>query len=274
MRTEELLSRLDQKALTLNTARPLPPASLQSLRDWLRVEVTYTSNAIEGNALSRHETTVVLEGMTIGGKSLRDHLEAVDHAEAFDYTYDLAGRDTPFTEADLRSLHRLVLQRSQPDYAGRYRDVQVWISGSSRVPPAPVEVPALMAELFADLRTMSEEHPVRRAAFFHARLVSIHPFVDGNGRTARLASNLLLLRDRYPLAIIQPTPEARALYFEALQGGASAGGSSNEGDREPIVAIFAEACERTADFVLQSITPQKKPSHTRQPKQIDSGRDR
>ncbi len=267
MRTEELLSRLDQKVLTLNTARPLPPASLQSLRDWLRVEATYTSNAIEGNALSRHETTVVLEGMTIGGKSLRDHLEAVDHAEAFDYTYDLASRNTPFTEADLRSLHRLVLQRSQPHYAGRYRDVQVWISGSSHVPPAPVEVPALMAELFADLRAMSEEHPVRRAALFHARLVSIHPFVDGNGRTARLASNLLLLRDRYPLAIIQPTPEARALYFKALQ-------DFNEGDREPIVAIFAEACERTADFVLQSIAPQKKPSHTRQPKQIDSGRDR
>jgi Fic family protein len=251
----------------------LPPDSLRSLRDWLRVEATYTSNAIEGNSLSRQETTVVLEGMTIGGKSLRDHLEALDHAEAFDYMYDLASRDTPFTEADLRSLHRLVLQRSQPQYAGRYREIQVWISGSSHVPPAPVEVPALMADRFTDLRAMGGEHPVRRAALFHARLVSIHPFADGNGRTARLASNLLLLRDRYPLAIIQPTPEARALYFKSLQGGASAGGSSNGGERDPIVSIFGEACERTADFMLQSLAPRKKTSRPSKPKQIDSGRD-
>ena len=106
-----------------------------------------------------------------------------------------------------------------------------------------------MAELFADLVAVNGEHPVRRAALFHARLVSIHPFADGNGRTARLASNLLLLRDRYPFAIIQPTPEARALYFKALH-------EFNEEEREPIVAIFAEACEGTADFVLQRIAPQ------------------
>jgi len=248
VQTDELLSRLDRKVHALNSARPLPPASLQSLREWLRVEATYTSNAIEGNSLSRHETTVVLEGMTIGGKSLRDHLEAVDHAEAFDYMYDLAIQDTPFAEADLRSLHRLVLQRSQPQYAGRYRDVQVWISGSSHAPPPPVEVPPLMEALFTDLAAMENEHPVKRTAVFHARLVSIHPFADGNGRTARLASNLLLLRDRYPLAIIQPTPEARALYFRALQ-------AFNEGQREPIVSIFAEACERIADFVLESLAP-------------------
>ena len=259
MRTEELLCRLDRKVQALNSARPLPPAALRSLRDWLRVEVTYTSNAIEGNLLSRHETTVVLEGMTIGGKPLRDHLEALDHAEAFDYMYDLANRDTPFTETDLRSLHRLVLQRSQPHHAGRYRDIQVWIAGSHHVPPPPVEVPPLMDELFVDLRAEQGGHPVRRAALFHARLVSIHPFADGNGRTARLASNLLLLRDRYPLAIIQPTPEARALYFGALE-------DFHGGERDHIVCVFAEACQRTADFVLQSLTPPGRPSHPRQPR--------
>ena len=244
MSLDELLARLDRKVRTLNAARPLPADSLRSLRDWLRVEITYTSNAIEGNSLTRQETTVVLEGMTIGGKPLRDHLEAVDHAEAFDYMYDLASHNTPFSEVDLRSLHRLVLQRSQPLYAGRYRDIQVWIRGSSHVPPAPVEIPGLMADLFAELRATSEEHSLRRAALLHARLVSIHPFADGNGRTARLATNLLLLRDSSPLAIIQPDPQARATYFTALQ-------ELDEGKKDPIVRIFAEACEHTADFVLR-----------------------
>lgn len=99
---------------------------------------------------------------------------------------------------------------------------------------------------------MGGEHPVRRAALFHARLVTIHPFADGNGRTARLASNLLLLRDKYPLAIIQPTPDARALYFRALQ-------NFHGGETDPVVSLFGEACEHTADFVLQSLSPPEKP---------------
>ncbi|MCY0878244.1 MAG: Fic family protein [Firmicutes bacterium] len=242
----EALQRLDQKVRRIHAARPLPPATLASLRAWLRVETTYTSNAIEGNVLTRQETTVVLEGLTIGGKPLRDHLEALDHAEAFDYMYDLAQRDTPFTETDLRTLHQLVLRRSQPDDAGRYREVQVWIRGAVHVPPPPALVPALMADLFRDLAAWATDHPVRRTARFHGRLAAIHPFIDGNGRTARLAANLLLMRAGYPLAIIPPAD--RAAYFAALA-------AFDQGHEEALVEMFAVACERTADIMLQGLVP-------------------
>lgn len=245
---EDLWGRLDQKVGRLNAARPLPPETIESLRAWLRVETTYTSNAIEGNALTRQETTVVLEGLTIGGKSLRDHLEALDHAEAFDYMYQLAHQDTPFTETDLRNLHHLVLRRSQPEQAGRYRDVQVWIQGAVHAPPPPALVPALMADLFADWATWGDYHPVRRAARFHGGMVGIHPFVDGNGRTARLAANLALMRAGYPIAIIQP--EERAAYFAALA-------DFDQGREDALVQIFAAACERTADIMLQGLAPGK-----------------
>jgi hypothetical protein len=135
------LQRLNQKVRRINAARPLPPVTLPSLRAWLRVETTYTSNALEGNVLTRPETTLVLDGLTIGGKPLRDHLEALDHAEAFDYMYDLAPQDTSFTEADLRELHHLVLRRLQPDHAGRYRDGPVWIGGAVHLAPPPALVP-------------------------------------------------------------------------------------------------------------------------------------
>ncbi|PSR20716.1 MAG: hypothetical protein C7B45_13585 [Sulfobacillus acidophilus] len=243
---EDLLARLDLKVRRIHAARPLPPATLDSLRAWLRVETTYTSNAIEGNVLTRQETTVVLEGLTIGGKPLRDHLEALDHAEAFDYMYDLAQQHAPFTETDLRMLHQLMLRRSQPDHAGRYRDVQVWILGAVHVPPPPVLVPVLMADLFRDLVVWATDHPVRQAARFHGRLAAVHPFVDGNGRTARLAANLLLMRTGYPVTMISPVD--RASYFAALA-------AFDEGHEDPLVEIFAAACERTADVILQGLVP-------------------
>jgi len=242
----ETLQRLDPKVRRIHDERPLPAATLESLRAWLRVETTYTSNAIEGNVLTRQETTVVLEGLTIGGKPLRDHLEALDHAEAFDYMYDLAQQNSPFTESDLRTLHQLVLRRSQPDHAGRYRSVQVWIRGAVHVPPSPALVPVLMADLFRDLEAWATDHPVRRAARFHGRLAAIHPFVDGNGRTARLAANLWLMRAGYPIAIISPAD--RADYFAALA-------AFDEGQEDPLVKIFASACERTADVLLRGIVP-------------------
>jgi len=213
--TREALAGLDGKKLALDARRPLPAATVASLRAWLRVETTYTSNAIEGNRLDRAETTVVLEGLTVAGKPLRDHLEAVDHADAFDFIVALAGRDEVFTEADLRAVHRLVLGRSRPDAAGRYRDDQGYIAGSPDVPPPPAVVPSLVADLFAALHAHRlAPHPVAEAALFHARFEAIHPFVDGNGRAGRLAANLLLARAGYLPAII--APEARPAYFDAL----------------------------------------------------------
>lgn len=241
---QQVLEELDRKKWTLDRRRPLPPATLESLRAWLRVETTYTSNAIEGNRLDRAETTVVLEGLTVGGKRLRDHLEAIDHADAFDFMITLADRDEPFTEADVRAIHHLVLGRSNAEAAGRYREVQVYITGSLHVPPPPSMVPALVGDLFAALREHRlASHPVAEAAIFHARFEDIHPFVDGNGRTGRLAANLLLMRAGYPPAIIYP--EQRADYFGALAACAA-------GDSDVLVRLFAEAAERTANFILSA----------------------
>lgn len=236
-RTKGLLAALETRRKGLDAGRPLPHETLRSLRDWLRVELTYSSNAIEGNTLTLVETRVVLEGLTVGGKPLRDHLEAIDHADAFDYLCALVDRAEPLTETVLRSLHALVLQRSKPQYAGRYRDIPVAITGTDFIPPPPIEVPSRMADLFQWLRkTAVDLNPVAGAAQFHERLVSIHPFVDGNGRTARLAANLLLMAAGYPPAVI--TPQDRPAYYDALRA------AQVDGELDPIVRLFIAAVER------------------------------
>ncbi len=189
---------------------------------------------------------MVLEGLTIGGESRRDRLEALDHAEAFDYMYDLAGRDTPFAKTDLGSLHQRVLQRSEPHDAGGCRDIPVWLSGRLHVPPPPIAVPSLVEDLCAELAAAGSHHPVRTAAWLHARLVAIPPFAGGSGRHRAPGVESSGARRGCPPAIIQPTPEARALYFQALQ-------DFHEGRREPIVTTFAQACAHTADFILRRL---------------------
>ncbi len=267
MTLDEILARLDRNKQRLDAMRPLPPESLASFRDWLRVEVTYTSNAIEGNSLTRQETGLVLEGLTIGGKPLRDHLEALDHAEAFDFMLDLAQGTSPFTEGDLRSIHHLVLQRSAPQHAGRYRDIQVWIRGSAHMPPSPVEIPALMADLFREFyAALPHEHPVSLVARFHARLVHIHPFADGNGRTARLAANFQLLRAGYPVAILLPDQAARKGYFAALR-------YADEGHFGPITRLFAEASARSAGMLLKGLEPAHEVEDSRKERRSDRADD-
>lgn len=245
MTVDEALRVVDEKKRLIDAVRPLPQAGFESLMEALRVEVTYTSNAVEGNHLDLAETAIVLEGITVGGKPLKDHLEAIDHAEAFDYILQLAGKDTPFTETDLRAIHSLVLRRSKPFYAGRYRDVQVWITGSPDVPPPPAMVPGLMADLFKWwAETSPARHPVTAAAEFHARLVAIHPFADGNGRTARLATNLVLLKTGYPIAIVKP--EDRQEYFADVM-------ASHQDDYEQITLFFAVRVEQMEDRYLELI---------------------
>ena len=162
--SEHLLASLDQRMRNLNQLRPLPSETSRSLADALRVRVTYTSNAIEGNHLTLAETQVVLEGITVGGKPLRDHLEAIDHAEAWDAVIRWSQSDQPLTPWLLRSLHALVLCRSQPGGAGHYREVPVAISGSTFIPPAPglntqidMKVPRRFKHLFwnADLAELN-----------------------------------------------------------------------------------------------------------------------
>lgn len=193
------------------------------------IELTYTSNAIEGNTLSPIETTLVIEnGITIGGKPLKDHLEAIDHFEAIAYVRDLARQATPIGELDIRNLHSLVVRRSLPENAGRYTDAARYVLTDSgrHYFPTPAEVPALMGDFAAWLKTA----PVTPETAFraHRDFVTIHPFTDGNGRTGRLLMNLFLMRGGYPPIAIRP--EDRPTYIRALQT-AQAGGGNDAFDR-------------------------------------------
>lgn len=238
-----LLARLAEKKAALDQRRPLSPLAAARLKEYFDVEWTYNSNAIEGSTLTLRETHVILhDGLTVGGKPLREHLEAVNHKHAIDFVEALARGDEPFTEHNLRQIHALVLKGVADDEAGRYRRGQVRISGSDYVPPDPSAVPGLMRDLI-DWFTGEAQAltAVERAALAHFRLVHIHPFTDGNGRTARLLMNLALIRDGYPPAIIRQ--EDRLLYYDALD-------EAHAGNTGPFVQLVAEAVERSLDIVL------------------------
>ena len=196
--------------------RPFPPETLKSLREYYRVGLTYTSNAIEGNSLTESETKVVIEdGLTIAGKPLKDVYEATGHAKAYDFLYEIA-KDKPVDEAVILKLHNLFFSQIDKANAGAWRSVRVFISGSRRVLPAPEEIPSLMSK-FVKWMTANEKqlHPVEFAALVHQKFVYIHPFVDGNGRVARLLMNLALLRAGWTMAIIPPI--CRHEYITALE---------------------------------------------------------
>lgn len=208
---QELLAKKEK----LERLRPLHPDSVRSLRDALLVEWTYHSNAIEGNTLTLKETRVALEGITVGGKSLREHLEAINHREAILFLEELVASRADLTEHTLRQLHALILKGIDDANAGRYRNSTVLISGAEHRPPDALQVPALMEKLFQWLHGAGREEPApRRAARLHGDFVGIHPFVDGNGRTSRLIMNLELMKDGWPPVIIRK--EDRLRYYEAL----------------------------------------------------------
>lgn len=194
-------AELDRLKNRLDGFRPLPPAVVSNLRDELTVRWTYNSNAIEGNTLSRQETKVVLEGVTVGGKTLREHLEAVNHAEAIDMIYALTNSSARITERELKDVHAVVLKGLDPENAGRYRRVNVTIAGAQHVPPSFLHLQEEMQRLFTGYNQCNL-HTVERAARLHVDFVKIHPFVDGNGRTARLIMNLELMRGGFPPVVI------------------------------------------------------------------------
>lgn len=210
------LDAIADKKARLDRMRPLSPEAVSNLEHYYDLEITYTSNAIEGNTLSPVETTLVIEqGVTIGGKPLKDHLEALDHYDAIRYVRQLARERTPLTEGDVRNLHRLVMQRSRPDIAGRYADLarDVRTETGRHEFPSPAEIPSLMGD-FAKWLAVSPATP-ESAFAAHRRLVAIHPFNDGNGRVARLLMNLLLIRGGYPPLAVRH--EDRPSYIRALQ---------------------------------------------------------
>ncbi len=211
MTLDSILSEIDHLRERLDMARLL---ERDSVRDALLVEYAYESNRIEGNSLTLRETDLVIhKGLTVGGKSMREHLEAINHHEASLLLLDLVRRQEPFTERILKQLNALVLHGIDHENAGRYRTVSVLISGSRHVPPDPLQVAPLVESVFQEFVAWEKAlHPVVLAAEIHERIAHLHPFVDGNGRTARLCMNLLLLRAGYPLANIPGDTSSRLGY--------------------------------------------------------------
>ncbi|MCK5146298.1 Fic family protein [bacterium] len=204
-----LLKEIDGLQKQINEKRPLEPKSLEMLRNYFKIGLTWSSNALEGNTLTESETKVVIEdGLTIGGRSLKDHYEAIGHAEAFDFLYNIVGNKI-IIEKDIKKLHQLFYYRIDKTNAGAYRKLKVFISGTKFVPPAPEKVPELMQTFAKKIPEIQKEyHPIEFAALIHKEIVDIHPFVDGNGRTARLLMNLALLQAGYVVTIIPPIRRA------------------------------------------------------------------
>lgn len=209
-------NQIDSLQRTINEQILPDKHLLQQIKEYYRIGLTYTSNALEGNSLTETETKIVLEeGITIGGKRLVDHLEAVGHSDAYDFLLSLPHTQN-FTEATILKLHKLFYYRIDESNAGTYRKVKVFLSGSKYPMPEPSQVPHLMQQFIAHYGPeLSSKHPVEFAALVHKEFVFIHPFVDGNGRVARLLMNLVLLSSGYPLAIIPPI--TRPEYIASLE---------------------------------------------------------
>ena len=213
---DKLVAAVAEKKARLDRLRPASPEALAKLEHYYDIELTYTSNAIEGNTLGPVETTLVIEkGITVSGKPLKDHLEALDHYDAIRYVRELARRETPLTEGEVRNLHKLVMQRSAPEIAGLYASLPRYVRTETgrHSFPSPAEVPALMGDFAGWLQTSPNTPEMAFTA--HLRLVDIHPFNDGNGRTARLLMNLVLIRGGYPPVPVRP--EDRLEYIRSLQ---------------------------------------------------------
>ena len=212
-----MFSKIDALQQKLNSFRPLPKNTLKSLHEQLVLEWTYNSNAIEGNTLTLKETKVVLEGITIGGKTMREHFEAINHKEAIDYVEAIVSNDEPISEHVIKSIHQLILKGIDNDInnnnAGVYRKENVLIAGAEHIPPEHILVAEQMADLVKNHNNF-KGHPLERAARLHIDFVKIHPFVDGNGRTARLLMNLDLMKAGLQPVVIKATE--RLAYYEAL----------------------------------------------------------
>ncbi|WP_300704530.1 Fic family protein [Bacteroides sp.] len=217
---KELLNEIDVLKEQLSSLRPLPEEALKKIQDALDIEYTYESNRIEGNTLTLQETALVVnEGVTISGKSMREHLEAINHTEAINYIKDIAKQDIEISERTIKEIHALILHGIDRENAGRYRTVPVMISGSTHMPPQPYLIEKQMEDFMLRFRQMEEEkvHPVLVAAYLHDELVRIHPFIDGNGRTSRLLMNLYLLRNGYVIITLKGSNDAKINYYKALE---------------------------------------------------------
>ncbi len=228
---ENKIDKCDEQKQDIDSYRPFTAEQTKQLRDHFRIGLTYSSNALEGNTLTLIETKVIIEdGLTIGGKSLTEIDEATGHARAYDFIFDLV-KNEAVTLDDIKKIHKLFYQNIDPDNAGKYRKQKVFISGMDVTLPDPEEVESLMKQFEKDLADLkSKVHPINYAATIHNKLVTIHPFMDGNGRTARLLMNLLLMKAGYSITIIPPI--YRADYISSAYQG-------NKGKDEPFINLLS-----------------------------------
>lgn len=248
---EDKLKSLTAKQQRLDAFRPLPPELVRNLEEWFDVELTYTSNAIEGSTLTRAETSLVIEkGIIVRGKSLKEHLEAKNHVEALEYIRTLIGsKRESISETTIREINRIVLDKIEGYNGGIYRTQHARIRGSTTVLPNPAKVPELMEQFIAWFQGPNSDHIVKIAADAHYKLVTIHPFEDGNGRTSRLLMNLILMQNGYPPAIIRK--EDIAAYFNSLEK------AQTGGELVDFYNLIYEAVDRSLDIYLEALEPER-----------------
>ncbi len=241
----ESLDRIAEKEQQLSLKRPLPSIAVQKIKEGLFVEWTYNSNGIEGNTLTLRETRVVLEeGMTVKGKSLREHFEITNHHDAIELVEKMVAEKNSFTERHILDIHEMVMLKIEKEFAGRYRNAGVRIVGANFLPPNARKVQDLMSELVAFVnQNPMNLHEVILATVFHHRFVWIHPFLDGNGRTVRLVMNLILMQHGFPPAIILKND--RKKYYDALN-------QANSGSYKKLLLLVIQALERSLDIYLSS----------------------
>lgn len=245
---QKLLKSIEGKKKELDKFRPFPASLVKKLDDEFSLEWTYNSNALEGNTLSLQETELVINrGITIGGKSLGEHFEAINHKDAIDYLYSFCRKKADVSEEFILKLHSMILKNIDKDYAGKYRQHNVRIVGSYHMPPDAQKIPRLMHEFidwyYQNKRKISIPE---LSSQVHYKLVQIHPFIDGNGRTARLLMNLVLVRNGYPPAIIMNLD--RKKYYRVLK-------EADMENTEPFNDFIGKSIERSLVLFLNTMTP-------------------
>lgn len=241
----KILKRIEEKKRVLDKSRPLPKSVLEKLREQIIVEWTYNSNAIEGNSLTLRETRLVLEqGITVAGKSLREHFEATNHRDAILFLEKLI-KKRGIKESDILKIHQIISRNIEKEFAGKYRKGLVRILGAKKLPPNYLKVPKLMKELYQWISKNPEKLTIiELAALVHYKFVAIHPYYDGNGRTARVLMNLLLMQKGYPAVVILRNDRKR--YYNALH-------KADEGNYKLFVLLMAISVERSLDLYLRAI---------------------
>ncbi len=258
-----LFARADELKKTIDSQRPLSETAAKKLRDYFKIGLTYASNALEGNSLTITETKVLLEdGITVGGKPIRDYYEATGHAKAYDFILEVSKtHPLMLTEDIIARLHYLFYNAIDENLAGKYRTEQVIITGTEYLPPPPEDVPGLMAKFVDDMNRLKEKtHPIEWAALIHKYFVDIHPYIDGNGRTARLLMNLALINAGYTVSIIPPV--RRGDYIDALR----ISQREKSPDNDPFICLIADCLiETEKDYCRMFHIPLAKAKPEREP---------